>query len=229
MVSIPVWWQPDIPTWVALVLGALSLVVGLTGMVTALMVATRRPKLKTDRVWFEPDTLERGFRRWHVSVLNEPTSGLSRWAARETAVDAEGTIEFFRDGRALEGEIIHGIWTERPRPLRDELVVEARRATLIAGRPWNMPIALKMKGQVIAHQFDHKNYRQTGEFEGVPGRSLPEGDYAVRLTIHEGPRRWPFWFRLRNRTDEIGVFKLDGPYKQNPLKRGMDFPLTSIP
>lgn len=225
MPTLPVWWQPDVPTWAALALGVLSVV---ATMVAMLLLSARRPRLKAVCTWFEADTLERGFKRWHVRILNQPTSGLSRLAVRETAVDAEATIEFFPDGARPKGDIIRGIWSERPRPLRDELVVEAQRANLGPGRAWSVPIVYKSKGQLQAHQFDDRNYRPDGTFGEVPGRNLPEGDYSVRLVIHEGPRRWPFWFKLQNRTDELGIFELSGPYRKNPLLEKRDFPLPVI-
>lgn len=201
-----------------IVLGALALVFG--GIVLIVLVErSRRPRLLVGDIWFEQDTIARGFKRWHIKVENERNRGFMSWVDRNTASGVEATIEFFDNGTAWVGPQIHGIWSEQPRPLSDDLTVQAHRATLVPGRPWNMLVAFKYKGQKSAHQWDERNYQANGSFAPVAGRSLAEGDYAVRVTIFEGGSVHPFWFHLKNRTDELSAFELLGPFKNNPIQK----------
>ena len=198
-------------------------------MLALLIENRRKPRFRAIEVWYEKDTIERGFKRWHVRLINQRPSGWLRWVERNTANGVEATVEFFDNGSVQSGPQIHAIWTERPRPLRDDLVVEAHRGDLTAGRPGNILVAFKHKGQKTAHQFDEKNYRPDGSFGSVESRNLPEGTYAVRLTLHYGGERHPFWFRLDNREDELGTFVMDGPYGGNPLNPRKKFQLPELP
>jgi len=218
---LPSWWQPNIPTWTALGLAIGALVL------TALIETRKHPRLSVVRTWFPPDTIATGFKWWHVEIANQGNGGAFRWICRDTGSAVMATVEFFENGNKQSGDLIRCIWSERPRPLRDDLVVESQRADIVAGESWNIPVVYKMKGKLECHPFDARNYAEViniaesskdiGGFMEVPGRALPEGDYSVRLILRSGSRRVESWFVLSNRTDELGTFSLEGPRNHNPL------------
>lgn len=213
--KLPEWWQPDIPTWVSIALGALALVVSMAMVI--LNEILRKPRLTGLQPTYNQDAMDVGYKMWHVPILNEPTAGLSSWTSRSTAVGVQATMEFFSRPGQPQSQPISAIWSEKPRPLRDDLVIEAQRADLVAGWAWHLPIVVKIKGQLESYPFNHENYSPDGTWEPVHKRHLRQGDYGVRITLHFEGRSKHLWFLLRNRTDELGVFELNGPFRRNPL------------
>ncbi|MBI2856473.1 MAG: hypothetical protein HYX93_06480 [Chloroflexi bacterium] len=208
----------SIAEW-GLAVGVLALILAGVGIMLApLIEAKRHPSIKALSPWFEPATIGKGYKRWHLAFINNPNKGILAWIGRESAMGVEATIEFFYDGQRQQGDTIRGIWSEQPRPLRDDLIIQARMGNLIPGRQWSIPTVFKFKGSLEAHQWDERNYGEDGGVNVVSNRNLPEGDYAVRAVLHISGRVLVFWYRLNNRTDELTAFRMCGPFKRNPIK-----------
>lgn len=195
------------------VLGAMALVLG------PVIAALRGPRVQIrETPWAPASPVPWTFAT--VGIRNAPPPRWIPFLARETALACRATIQFYRRGEAVTSPIA-GRWSDRPEPIRAELVdpatgqvigmlapdliPESQVYDLVAGGRWEeVAVAVLRDGEAYAwgaESYGFPNWRN-------PEWKLERGEYDVTVSAAASGKTWTRRFRLSYLSNRMNEFRL---------------------